>query len=123
MPKSCYDCRFCMEKAEDFDSSAWYGNMCIAMDRGWDEDRAVDYPDMRIGKAIKNGIPLPKRHGRLVDADAMINKLCTSEASKFFESVTCSEIIDFINDEEPIVKADKPKRRKGVPLEENERNI
>ena len=28
-----------------------------------------------IGKAIRNGTPLPKGHGRLIDADAFIEKL------------------------------------------------
>ena len=28
---------------------------------------------------IKNGIPLPKRHGRLVDADALEKKMCDRE--------------------------------------------
>lgn len=26
-----------------------------------------DYPDMQIGRAIANGIPLPKGHGRILD--------------------------------------------------------
>lgn len=57
--------------------------------------------------ATKNGTPLPKGHGRLIDADAMINKLCIDEASEFFGSVTCAEIMDFINNEKPIIEADK----------------
>ena len=55
---------------------------------------------------IKNGTPLSKGHGELKDADAMINKLCTDEASEFFGSVTCAEIMDFINNEKPIIEAD-----------------
>lgn len=58
-------------------------------------------------EAIRNGTPLPKGHGRLIDADAMINKLCTQEASDFFGSVTCAEIMDFIENEKSIVEADK----------------
>ena len=27
-----------------------------------------------IGEAIRNGIPLPKHHGRLIDADALLDK-------------------------------------------------
>ena len=60
-----------------------------------------------IENAIKNGAPLPKGHGELKDTDAMINKLCTPEASESFGSITCAEILDFINDEKPIIKADK----------------
>lgn len=56
---------------------------------------------------IKNGTPLPKGHGDLKDADVMKNKLCTQEASELFGSSTCAEILDFINDEKPIIEADK----------------
>ena len=73
-----------------------------------------DYDKMCRGKlidtilvAIKNGTPLPKGHGDLKDADVMINKLSTHEASELFGSVTCAEIMDFINNEEPIIEADK----------------
>lgn len=57
--------------------------------------------------AIRRGIPLPKGHGDLKDADVMKNKLCTNEASEFFGSTTCAEILDFIDDEKPIIKADR----------------
>ena len=59
---------------------------------------------------IANGTPLPEGHGELKDADVMINKLCTQEASELFGSTTCAEILDFINDEKPIVEADKSER-------------
>ena len=37
-----------------------------------------------IGKAIKNGTPLPKGHGRLIDADALIEFLKdTSKRQKY----------------------------------------
>lgn len=55
---------------------------------------------------IANGIPLPKGHGRLKDADALIDKLCTHEASELFGSVTCAEILEFINDAQTIIEAD-----------------
>ena len=58
-------------------------------------------------KAVEHGAPLPKGHGVLKDVDAMINRLCTQEASELFGSVTCAEILDFINDEKPIIEADK----------------
>lgn len=32
--------------------------------------------------AIKNGIPLPKEHGRLIDADSLLNKLDETYKSK-----------------------------------------
>ena len=58
-------------------------------------------------KAVEHGTPLPKGHGELKDADVMINKLCTHEASELFGSTTCAEILDFINSEKPIIEADK----------------
>ena len=30
-----------------------------------------DYPDMQIGRAIADGTPLPKDHGRIIDADKL----------------------------------------------------
>ena len=66
-----------------------------------------DYGTSDFIDLVKNGTPLPKGHGELKDANAMINKLCTHEASEFFGSVTCAEIMDFINDEKPIIEANK----------------
>ena len=37
---------------------------------------ANDYPE--ITYAIANGVPLPKGHGRLIDADQAISKICGS---------------------------------------------
>ncbi len=77
-----------------------------------DEETLQDLYDSRyvsphIKEALRNGTPLPKGHGVLKDTDVMINKLCTHEASELFGSVTCAEILDFINDEKPIIDADK----------------
>ena len=60
-----------------------------------------------ILNAVANGIPLPKGHGELKDATAMISKLCTNEASELFGSVTCAEFMDFINDADTIIEANK----------------
>ena len=60
-----------------------------------------------LTEAFLKGTPLPKGHGDLKDADVMKNKLCTHEASELFGSTTCAEILDFINDEKPIIEADK----------------
>ena len=73
---------------------------------------AVGYTN-EVAKAIKNGIPLPKGHGDLKDADVMINKLSTHEASELFGSVTCAEIMDFINGEKPIIEADREACKAG----------
>lgn len=68
------------------------------------------YHASRCADAVRNGTPLPKGHGVLKDADVMINKLCTNEAGESFGSVTCAEILDFINDEKPIIEADKEQK-------------
>lgn len=48
-------------------------------------------------KAIKNGTPLPKGHGRLIDADALNRK-----------DVNCANVpMNFIDTALTIVKADK----------------
>lgn len=65
---------------------------------------------MEMKNALEKAIPLPKGHGELKDADAMINKLCTHEASELFGSTTCAEILDFINAEKPIIEADKEQK-------------
>jgi hypothetical protein len=65
------------------------------------------YHASRCADAVRNGTPLPKGHGDLKDADVMINKLCTHEANELFGSVTCAEILDFINGENTIIEADK----------------
>lgn len=35
----------------------------------------LHYYEFKIAQAIKNGIPLPQRHGRLIDADAVKEEL------------------------------------------------
>lgn len=55
-------------------------------------------------RAIKNGTPLPKHHGRLIDADALYDsaKLCHTEE----DGTSCVEWRE-INDAETIIEADK----------------
>ena len=74
--------------------------------------RISDEMQKKVDRAIQRGTPLPKGHGDLKDADMMINKLCTHEASEFFGSVTCAEILDFINNAEPVIEADKAGRER-----------
>lgn len=54
--------------------------------------------------AIKNGTPLPKGHGRLIDADAFRRKICTyrqTGCGSCKYSLCCTE------DEPTIIEADK----------------
>lgn len=53
--------------------------------------------------AIKNGTPLPKGHGRLIDADAMfedVKNYCIDPDAHDWT------IFDFINNADTIIKAD-----------------
>ena len=56
---------------------------------------------MSVGKAIKNGIPLPKGHGRLIDADAFVRE---EECCGFIEDM---DIEYFNNATHTIIEADK----------------
>jgi len=68
-----------------------------------------DYPDMQIGRAIADGTPLPKGHGRLKDADAMIKRItnltkCSNGYSKVYDETM---IINIISNELTIIEADE----------------
>ena len=69
-------------------------------DNGVDNyDDAVD-----MAKAIRKGIPLPKGHGRLIDADALKMDIRSNYGYEEYEkSEFCSEIDDALT----IVEADK----------------
>ena len=54
-----------------------------------------------LENALKNGTPLPKGHGRLIDADALINK-CAYDLDNNF----VIDLID-IREAQTIVEADK----------------
>lgn len=55
-----------------------------------------------IGKAIKNGTPLPKGHGRLIDADAF-ERRCMFDSS--IEDM--QDVIYALRDYKPIIESDK----------------
>lgn len=76
-----------------------------------------DYPDMRIGRAIADGTPLPKGHGNLKDADRLLEYgACPNDCNG---TTTCMESyehlhcpirvfdIESINDTPTIIEADK----------------
>lgn len=44
---------------------------------------------------------------RLIDADELMNKLQTNEASDFFGSITCAEFMDFISEQPTVYDIDK----------------
>ena len=66
----------------------------------------------KVCLAIKDGAPLPKGHGRLIDEREVYKKFycrCLAGVAK--------EVLD---ETSTIIEADTPKRRKGTPLEEND---
>ena len=56
-------------------------------------------------KALENGTPLPKGHGRLIDADVLIDSLGISDRDIYCE--------DVIEDAPTIIKADKAESEEG----------
>ena len=71
-------------------------------DNAKDEDLYGNYYDRNslIGKAIQNGIQLPKGHGRLIDADALYNDLIfpNEQFGKAFK--------DILNDAPTIIESE-----------------
>ena len=84
-----------------------------------DFERCKKKFQMRIdimGDAIANGTPLPKGHGRLIDADALLKDVKDNSESYFADDFTH----EWVDVAPTIIEADTPKRRKGTPLEEND---
>lgn len=60
----------------------------------FDANLVVD--EMR--KSIVNGIPLPKGHGRLIDADAFLSKVkADREHSAYARSWTADDVLNVLN--------------------------
>ena len=64
-----------------------------------------DYPDMQIGRAIANGIPLPKGHGDLVDFD----KLCREYWDGNYMEIHRNDLQSI----KPIIEADTESEEKA----------
>lgn len=84
-------------------------------------------------RAIANGTPLPKGHGRLIDADELLKAMDTWDKfgvdanTKIIPVKNCyvpyvhyDDMIQAVKGMPTIIEADTPKRRKGTPLEEND---
>lgn len=57
-----------------------------------------------LWQAVKNGIPLPKGHGRLIDADVLKRSWNGIETSVGYRKVIDLQVIDNAT---PIIEADK----------------
>lgn len=71
-----------------------------------------------LTRAVANGTPLPKEHGRLIDADELIKQYNLDEATKYgnknakqqahsYSTMMLYEIADMIDDAPTIIDADK----------------
>lgn len=73
-----------------------------------------------IAKAIRKGIPLPKGHGRLIDADAMFKDICNSIESMTNIGIAVDgqylweKLNDALFNASTIIKADKTERSEEV---------
>ena len=62
------------------------------------EDRKHTMQLFEVIDAVKNGIPLPKGHGRLIDADKL-PKCCSSpEYDCYGECENCSDYVVYVDD-------------------------
>lgn len=71
-----------------------------------------------LENAIANGTPLPKHHGRLIDADALMKLYELEDATKYgnetaeqqthsYDTMMMYEIADMLDDAPTIIEADK----------------
>ena len=63
-----------------------------------------DEDNEEVAHAIKNGTPLPKGHGRLIDADEYLRKICTYKDTG---CGSCNFQCECIADAPTIIEADK----------------
>ena len=95
------------EEKELIDRAIWYDVSDFDA-----EDLAI------ILKAIATATPLPKGHGRLIDADELIRQYNLDEATKYgnknakqqahsYSTMMLYEIADMIDDAPTIIEADK----------------
>lgn len=89
------------------------------------KERMLIEDDIEIYEAIDNGTPLPKGHGRLIDADKLIKDNGLNKATKYgnetkeqlqlsYGTMMMYEIFDLIDDAEVVVEADKEGADNGI---------
>ena len=60
-----------------------------------------------LENALRSGTPLPKGHGRLIDADELINDFKMSRAMSVYERLKAACIVNHAYDKKCLVEADK----------------
>ena len=73
--------------------------------------KICDEPCTKLALAVRNGIPLPKGHGRLIDADKAVreenSKLVNFETTNTRDRSYCRYARMILNDAPTIIEADK----------------
>lgn len=64
-----------------------------------------DYPDMKIGRAIADGVPLPKGHGRIGDLTKLYNEI--DARNKGEDKGKYTGILALVGFADTIIEADK----------------
>ena len=99
-----------------------YNRLLVYKDKQLAVNSANDLAELTI--AVANGTPLPKGHGRLIDADAEIKKIQDISDRVKNRNASCLDVYDgeiaAMRLAQTIIEADTPKKRKGTPLEEND---
>ena len=71
----------------------------------------IVYEDIeKLRECVRNGVPIPKGHGRLGDLDRLQAKIFNACIDKYFmpvKSLTCDDVTDIIDDVPTIIEADK----------------
>lgn len=77
----------------------------------WSKVKNGSIATANLLNAVRNGTPLPKSHGRLIDADELIKQLEAMANDEWNKQVGSSkgleEVIDIVDDISPIIEADK----------------
>lgn len=63
----------------------------LLMDEEFDKIRDINLEYIALVQKVKNGTPLPKGHGRLIDADVLM-EYCQNDINK---TVDCNDIARF----------------------------
>ena len=69
--------------------------------------RICDEPCTELGLAVRNGTPLPKGHGRLIDADKINDSNINAVKRNGKIYVELSDFQDLIDNAPTIIEADK----------------
>lgn len=91
-------------------------------DNGIEDYTIMDNDLFAMVNSIRHGTPLPKGHGRLIDADALIKQLEAMANNRWNIQVGASkgleEAIDIVDDAQTIIEANKTESDGEICLKE-----